>query len=450
MRGAGLWMYASIMGGCTGKAESRYGTGPEIFSEETAHIGDSWIFSSERINRIDLEVGEDAMEILLSERRFSYPRNKVRVEASMDGSDIGEVGLRIRGGLGSFQRFGDKPKLEIDFNEFTGDRFHGLESLSLNNFAQGCAGIQEAVAFAAYGLMGVPTSRTGYAQLFVNGEDYGIYLVVETQDDRWLERTFEDGGGNFYDGKYHLVGFTPYIVDFGKDKDHWFDLEEGEDIGFEDIAKVSEGVLQAQRTGQIDGDFWQLVDWHEVAAVLRTEQWLGNDDSFGMGPNNYRVYFEPGAPMKVTPWDTDSALGGWMSTSQGETAQVSFDPSAWEEPGSALAQVCLADPHCRSYWEDLEPIAAEMLADGRLLELGEALDELVLEGLVGDPRSHCSAEDIKDAHAAILDYLLTQEIAPVPVEPVEGEEQGCSTASPPRGGLWMVMCLLALACRRRR
>ena len=87
--------------------------------------------------------------------------------------------------------------------------------------------------------MGIPTSRTGYAQLFVNGEDYGLYLVVESQDDRWLKRNFEDRSGNLYDGKYVYSGYWPTIVDFGKGLDHWFDLEEGEDVDFEDIGTIS-------------------------------------------------------------------------------------------------------------------------------------------------------------------------------------------------------------------
>ena len=64
-------------------APPEYGEGPEVYSEPTLHIGDSWIFSPTRINRIDLELGEDAVDILRSERGFSYPRNKVRASATI-------------------------------------------------------------------------------------------------------------------------------------------------------------------------------------------------------------------------------------------------------------------------------------------------------------------------------------------------------------------------------
>ena len=47
----------SFLLGC---AEQSYKAGPEVYSAPTDHIGDEWIFSSTRINRIDLEVDEDS------------------------------------------------------------------------------------------------------------------------------------------------------------------------------------------------------------------------------------------------------------------------------------------------------------------------------------------------------------------------------------------------------
>ena len=140
-----------------------YGTGPLVYDDPIAHPDDGFIFSSERINRIDLEIGDDALEILASQRLLSYPRDKVRAEGMIDGEPLAEVGVRLRGGLGSFTPFDTKPKLEIDLNLFSGDRFHGLESLSLNSMSEDCSGLVEAVGFAAYGKMGIPTSRTSYA-----------------------------------------------------------------------------------------------------------------------------------------------------------------------------------------------------------------------------------------------------------------------------------------------
>ena len=390
-------------------APPEYGEGAQVYSEPTLHIGDSWLFSPTRINRIDIELGEDALEILRSERGFSYPRNTVRASATIDSEFIGDVGVRLRGGLGSFRAFDKKPKLEIDLNEYSGERFVGLESLSLNNMIAECSGMREALAYEAYRVMGVPSSRTGFSQLYVNGQDYGIYLVLETQDDRWLRRNFLDGDGNYYDGKYVYSGYWPTLVDFAVGRDHWFDLEEGIDVGFSDIRQISRAVERADETGEIDEDFARLVDWEEVATLLRVEQWVGDDDGF-LTPNNYRVYFEPGRPMVVVRWDTDGSFPV-SDNEDGEEPAIRFEPDRWEEGGgSSLNRVCLADAECREIWEERKSAVEETLLDGRLLALAEQLHLLVEEGVRGDPRRECEEEDGATAEA-ILDYLATGEVA---------------------------------------
>ena len=60
-----------------------YPNGPEVFDEPLeVHEDDAFLFAVDRINRIDLEVDEDAQEILLAQRRMSYPRDKVRTRSN--------------------------------------------------------------------------------------------------------------------------------------------------------------------------------------------------------------------------------------------------------------------------------------------------------------------------------------------------------------------------------
>ena len=358
--------------------------GPEVFSPPTAHIGHDWLFSPQRINRIDIEIPDNSWAILAAQRRFSYPRDKAMATATLDGEDAGWVGVRLRGGLGSFEQIDGKPKLELDFNAFTGERFHGLESISLNNRSGYCTGMQENLVYAAYDQAGLVTSRTGHAQVFVNGQDYGLYVVVETQDDRWLRRNFNDPSGNYYDGKYHLSEFWVHWVDFDAGKDNWFDLEEGQDVDFDDIGAVSQAIQESQDS--MSPALWSLVDWPQLLALMRVEMWTGDADSYGHGRNNYRVYFEPGRPMVMAPWDTDAGL---VDVSE-DTDGGSGDMALRSDPENALAQVCLADPDCLAMWVQAGEQVDADLSDGSLLTLAEGYQELLEEGIVGDPRRACS------------------------------------------------------------
>jgi spore coat protein CotH len=375
-----------------------YGTGPEVFSEPTDHTGDDWVFDHGRINRIDLTIGPDAEEILRSDRALSSPKKEVRADATIDGEAVGDVGVRLRGRLGSFQGYDHKPKWHIDLNEFSGERFHGLEAISLNNASEDCSMVKEPLAYAAYEAVSGISSRTGFAQLYVNGADYGLYVVLETQDDRWLDRLEDQGligdeGGNLYDGSYTSASWWPVWVDFGGRRDTLFDLEEGVDIGWADVANISEAVRASEELGHMSPTLELAVDWDQVLAHLVADRWLGNDDCYSTGPNNYRVYFEPGAPMIMAPWD------------QGGTFHKPPDGSSWLHPGNALGGTCRADAGCAARWDAVRVELAELLVamdwQGHL----DDLVELTREGADGDPRGQCSVAEREQARAALSVWL---------------------------------------------
>ncbi len=375
-----------------------YGTGPEVYSEPTDHLGDDWVFDHGRINRIDLTLDADAEEILRSDRPFSSPKKEVRAQASVDFEEVGDVGVRLRGRLGSFQSYDDKPKWQIDFNEFSGERFHGLEAISLNNAAEDCSMIQEAVAYATYDAASGISSRTGFAQLFVNGSDYGLYVVLETQDDRWLSRLEDqdligDEDGNLYDGSYTTATWWPVWVDFGGSRDTLFDLEEGVDIGWADIANISEAVKASEEQGRMVSTLELAVDWDQVLAHLVADRWLGNGDSYSTSPNNYRVYFEPGAPMIMAPWD------------QGNSFDRPPDGSNWQDPAGKLGQRCMEDADCKQRWRELRDELADELGTVDWHGMVDALTALTQEGADDDPRGQCSAAEREEAREALHAWL---------------------------------------------
>lgn len=375
-----------------------YGTGPEVFSEPTPHVGDDWVFDHGRINRIELSIEPEAEEILRSDRAFSSPKKEARAEAVIDGEALGDVGVRLRGRLGSFQRYDNKPKWQIDFNEFSGERFHGLEAISLNNATEDCSMVKEAIAYAVYDTLSGISSRTGFAQLFVNGDDYGLYVVLETQDDRWLARLEAQGligsdEGNLYDGSYTEASWWPVWVDFGGRRDTLFDLEEGADIGWADIANISLAVQASEEQGAMVSTLERAVDWDQVLAHLVADRWLGNDDSYSTSPNNYRVYFDPGAPMIMAPWD------------QGGTFHIDPAGGGWLSPSGALGKRCRADAACAARWDGIRYDAAEQLDAVDWQEQLDALVELTRVGANGDPRGSCTKAERQDAREELRAWL---------------------------------------------
>jgi spore coat protein CotH len=382
---------------------TEYATGPQVWSEPTDHANEDFLFDHTRINRIDLTLGPTQEEILRAERTLTSPRNEVHGLATIDGEDLGEIGIRLRGGLGSFQRYDDKPKWELDFNEVTGERFHGLESLSLNNGTSECAGARDHMGFFINGLAGVPTSRTGNVQLFVNGLDYGVYIALETQDDRWLKRTFSNNDGNFYDGGYVQAGPWPVFLDFDRGRDHLFDLEEGTDNGFIDIATISTELARSQENGSATQAIWALIDWDVILRKFAVEEWTGNGDAYLTLANNYRVYFQTDGPMVMAPWDQDNSFPYQEDDEDSEDEEDGR--SSYRDSRSALAVVCATDTNCLARWRQTARDVADTLDGPEPLAFVENLIAVTREGLDEHPREDCTVQERNQERDQLLQWI---------------------------------------------
>jgi len=119
------------------------------------------------------------------------------------GADVWTVGLHLKGSF-SFRPLLGKASFKIDFEQFEpGRRFYGLRRITLNGMVQDRSMIREHEAYWLYARLGVPAPRHGYAEVWVDGELYGLYGLIETLDGPWAERVFpNDAEGPIYEGGY--------------------------------------------------------------------------------------------------------------------------------------------------------------------------------------------------------------------------------------------------------
>lgn len=154
------------------------------------------VFSGQHIHAAELVLEDDAQAAL-----DAAPYEQVRGRLTWDGRDVGDIAVRLRGGDGSFRPLDEKPKWKFEFDAFVeGGRLDGLERLALDNWVADCSVLRAPLALHAAALVGLPASRTGFTTLQVNGEDYGLYVLVEVHDEHFVRGNGIDG--NLYDGSY--------------------------------------------------------------------------------------------------------------------------------------------------------------------------------------------------------------------------------------------------------
>ena len=97
------------------------------------------------------------------------------------------VSLHLKGAAGSFRSVDDKPALTLNFDKFPdGQRFHGLQKISLNNSVQDASYVHEKICRDLFRAAGMPVPRTDYATVELNGRRLGLFVLVEGWNKQFL------------------------------------------------------------------------------------------------------------------------------------------------------------------------------------------------------------------------------------------------------------------------
>jgi hypothetical protein len=246
-----------------------------------------------------------------------------------------KVEVRLKGHFNSsFRPLTEKAAFKLKFNKT--ERYLGLKKMTLNNMVEDPSMIHETLAYSLYRAAGVPASHTGYAYVRVNGEDYGVYLNIETLDDLAMEKRFD---GVFDDPQHLYEGESGTDVVPGEAPE--FEVDEGDEAERSDL----EALIAAVNSEA--GPEWlpqvtTVADLREMTRVWAVDKYAGFWDGYAgqegaSQPNNYYLYSDPLGVFQMFPWGTDET---WER-------HLSFDG-----PAGVMFNRCLADPGCAAMYRE--------------------------------------------------------------------------------------------------
>jgi hypothetical protein len=273
----------------------------------------------ENVVRIDLLLELDAMADLARE-----PRDWVRGAVQIGGAKRPRheaVAVRFKGHR-SLRTWAEKPAFKLDFGKYEkGRRVFGLDGLVLNNMVEDPTMLRENLGARVFAALGVPAPRAGYAEVFVNGQRFGLYALIEPADERFLARHFRDARGPVYEGEYGC------------------DLYEGDVWAFQqDGGKAAprDDLLALARAASAEPKAWLLGPKPLVArnflGYLAGSALVGDFDGYRHA-HNYRLYRDAETKLwSFIPWGLDRILKQRIPV---------FDSNG------RLARACFADRACR-------------------------------------------------------------------------------------------------------
>jgi len=236
------------------------------------------------VSHLRIEVSSSDMDLLLRESRSARSRGpRAEVSATVrEGTNIySRVAVHLKGSGGSFQPVDEKPALTLHFDEHVkGQRFHGLEKISLNNSVQDPSFLCEHIGRKLFVAAGIPAPRVTHATVALNGRPLGLYVLVEGWNQQFLHRHFSDTKGNFYEPAFRVDVPGPFEVKSGAAPEDHRALEALEAAVREPDAERRWAALE--RTLDVD----------RFITGMALEILLNHWDGYCRARNNYRLFHD--------------------------------------------------------------------------------------------------------------------------------------------------------------
>lgn len=325
------------------------------------------IYNPAKITKIEFNLPADSVASLNNNDTLeTYVPGTVTLTSGNRTSGVQEIKVRLKGST-SLQKLDWSPSFKIKFKKGPLDLgYLGLHRMTLNSMTQDGSKIHEFGAYALFNAMGVPASKTGWARIYVNGKDKGLYVNVETPDETFMARRFRDitqhvyegQGSDFYTGSDQGDNKTwPFFVDYGwKATPNKYDLTNL-------IAHSNQSLSTNWYAG-----LQVITDRSSMIKFFAVENFLGHWDGYsGPDKNNYFLRSNTQGKFTFIPWGPDQTFGENRATPVvGDTFEMSLlsersdHPWAKDMARGRIYVQCINNKTCKTaYLQALKAVSAK-------------------------------------------------------------------------------------------
>jgi spore coat protein CotH len=369
---------AGVGGAPAGAAGMTVDTSPELYDPEL-------------VPRFDIELSPESVAAL-DAMPDVYTRGVLRYKDEV----VSEIGVRIKGEA-SQRTLEEKAAFKLKFDEFVPKQsFRGLRRMTFNNMVEDPTFLAERLAYHFFRSVGLPAPRCNSALLYVNGEPFGIYANIETEDKTFLRRWFESDAGNLYEEGQ---------VDFEPGNEAMFDLETNEELNDRsDLTALIAAAGRAMPASYLE-DVGAELDMEHFLAFTAAEGAVNQWDMYGYTvfyPNNFRLYRDPTKQRFVMlPWGMDMSMKPFRDSGKPhiellELARVG-DFAQGSISAGLLFRGCLSSPACKTAYVAAAEDMANRYEQAGMLALANDYYLQIKDHVAADPRKEYSLAEFEAA-----------------------------------------------------
>ncbi len=317
-----------------------------------AERGDySVYFLEDEIQTVHIEMDENNLNYLL-QNAMDEPYVMTN-SVTIGDATLSYCGLRTKGSYTlehsvTDNAGSDRFSFTINFGKYikkkdygSKQNFFGCDKISFNNFFFDKTMMKEFFALKLLDEMGLPTPEYGLAKLYINGNYYGVYAMVEAMDHSILERYYgvdKDELSSYLCKPentkflYEEIAADPSPL-WEQDEDTLKDVEDMIPTVTEWVRRLnflSNGMDFNGQTVDVNSEeylqlFDQIFDTEEVVKYFAVHSWLCQMDNMFDGQKNFGLYVDKNGRALLVPWDYDLSFGCFFPSSAENTANYPLD-----------------------------------------------------------------------------------------------------------------------------
>lgn len=263
-------------------------------------------------------------------------------EMIFDGTVLPSTGVRFKGNS-SYNNPSQKKSFKVDLNEFVaGQDYDGIKKFNLNNGFKDPTFIREKLTLDYMRNHGMHSPRCTYARVYLNNVYWGLYMIVEDVNSKFLNQHYGNNNGNLFKGdpqgdlKWYGSTLTAYTTRYELDEtttNNWQDLVDLIDVINNTAAGNYYDTLETKLFGQ------------DVISNMVMNNMFVNLDSYCGSGHNYYIYHDSiSGTFRWIPWDVNETFGNFnMGMTPQQLKDLPYDYI--NQPANRpLAAKMLADP----------------------------------------------------------------------------------------------------------
>ena len=277
------------------------------------------LFDTSTIMQVNIIMDEDDWNEMLEN---AMDEEYYDCDVEINGTTFYHVGIRPKGNT-SLSSIANDPttdrySFKLEFGHYVeGQTCFGLDKLVLNNNYADATDMKEALVYDMYQYLGADASLYNYAEICVNGEEWGLYLALEGVEESFLLRNYGVNYGELYKPEGMNIGGMGggqsgsggADLNYTDDElDSYETIWDGEvtDSGKKDHKRV----IAALKNISEGTDLEESMDIDNLLRYMAVHLFVVNDDSLsGSMAHNYYLY-ESDGKLDLIPWDYNLAFGG--------------------------------------------------------------------------------------------------------------------------------------------